>query len=78
MKIFGYEIKISKAKKKTVIRPGGYRSRRWTEEEEIMLTDMNDRKLMHKTMASRLDRTVAAIHGRLHTIKERENAKAKS
>lgn len=73
MKIFGYEIKINKVKKKVNKRPEGYRARRWTKEEEILLVEMNDRHLLHKTMASRLDRTVAAIHGRLHIIKEREN-----
>lgn len=76
MKIFGYEIKISRVKK--IKRPEGYRARRWTKEEEIMLVEMNNRHLLHKTMASRLDRTVAAIHGRLHIIKERENVKVKS
>ena len=73
MKMFGYEIIISKIQRKK--KTDGYRARRWTEEDDISLAEMYSRNLQHKTMASRLNRTIPAIHGRLHILKERQNAK---
>lgn len=79
MKIFGYEITINKINndpKKHKKRKGGYRARHWTEEEDNQLIEMNERKLQHKTMAKRLDRTLPSIHGRLHILKGRRDGKA--
>lgn len=71
MRLFGFEIicrRIPKEKKEIRTRKHGYAAKHWTKDEEIELADMYSRGLLRKTMASRLNRTEAAVYARLKKL----------